>query len=109
MDTPAARWPGAPARRPKRSPLPPPASGRSCRRLEPLLIALLLAVAGAAPGAQKRAAPSKPGRGVALVPAAADGALLLDGAGGIAGIRALLETAGRHAASASPGAIGRSL
>jgi hypothetical protein len=53
--------------------------------------------------------PSKPGRGIALVPAAADGALLLDGASGVAGIRALLETAGRHAASFSPGAIGRSL
>jgi hypothetical protein len=74
-----------------------------------LLIALLLAVAGTAPGAQKRAAPSKPGRGIALVPAAADGALVLDGASGIAGIRALLETAGRRAASFSPGAIGRSL
>jgi hypothetical protein len=74
-----------------------------------LLIALLLAVAGAPSGAQKRAAPSKPGRGVALVPAAAEGALLLDGAGGIAGIRALLETAGRRAASFSPDAIGRTL
>ena len=44
--------------------------------------------------------------GAALVPAQADGALVLDGPSGAAGLRALFETAGRHAMSLSPQAIG---
>lgn len=47
--------------------------------------------------------------GAGLVPASADAALVLDGASGAAGIRALLETAGRHTASLSPAAVGRTL
>ncbi len=66
------------------------------------LVALLLAAAAPA-----RA--TKSAHGVELIPAAADGALVLDGAAGSAGLRALFETAGRRAVSISPGVIGRSL
>jgi hypothetical protein len=69
-----------------------------------VLIALLLAASSAAP-----ARASKPLRGTELIPAAADGALVLDGAAGIAGIRALLETAGHRSGLLSPGAAGGAL
>lgn len=45
----------------------------------------------------------------ALVPAQADGALVLDGAHGADGLRALLEKAGTYTASLSPDVVGESL
>lgn len=65
-----------------------------------MILALVLAAAGASAPASKAAA---------LVPAEARAALLLDGEGATSGFRALLEVSGRRAPMTSPDSAGRDL
>ncbi|GAC1609781.1 MAG: hypothetical protein NVS4B10_25310 [Myxococcales bacterium] len=85
---------------------------RAIRRRGALAIALstaliLPAIARAAPPGVASAGPAS--AGVEWVPASAAGALLLDGAGGAAGLRTSLSAAGALAPALEPGEVGAEL